>query len=563
MLTSSPECCQISLVISHWIISVQMGGHRMTSKRRLMTPWFFAHFLMALILCPVIVFAATIRVPTDQPTIQAGIDAAVAGDTVLVADGTYTGEGNRDIDFKGKAITVQSENGAESCIIDCEDYSVRGFYFHNDETQSSVLDGFTVTKSNLAGSSAIYCMSSPKIINCHIKNNNNDGIIFFESGILKDCQISENSGDGLTFYSCDENTSVDNCDIINNYGKGIYLNSYGGMENKFTISNCKIKSNKGTAIYIGSSDVTIYKCIIEDNDSWGFWIYGSNPIIKSCIVKNNKPGIIISSYSAPRIENCLITNNTDILDGAGIQSGESSSSPTIINCTIAENTSSYGDYGGVYFKYGNPLVKNTIIWGNTPSDNYIEDDKVTYSDVSGYLGGGQGNLDEDPLFVSAEDFNLQDGSPCLDTGTASGAPNTDIDGTPRPQGNGYDMGAYETDGTGSFGPTANAGPDQRVFDSITLDGSQSTDPDGTITSYLWQLKYQGNSSYDRTATGVTPAVTTLQPGYYDVTLTVTDNQGLTDTDAMLFSAIGIKGDFNGDGDVDGSDLQIFSTNYGK
>ena len=47
----------------------------------------------------------------DFSTIQEAIDAAVDGDAVLVAPGTYTGDGNRDIDFKGKAITVRSENG--------------------------------------------------------------------------------------------------------------------------------------------------------------------------------------------------------------------------------------------------------------------------------------------------------------------------------------------------------------------------------------------------------------------------------------------------------------------
>ena len=87
-------------------------------------------------------------VPTEEyPTIQAAIDAAVNGGTVIVADGTYTGAGNRDIDFKGLAITVRSENGPENCIIDCEASSSnmhRGFDFQSGEGQASILDGFTI-----------------------------------------------------------------------------------------------------------------------------------------------------------------------------------------------------------------------------------------------------------------------------------------------------------------------------------------------------------------------------------------------------------------------------------
>ena len=61
-----------------------------------------------------------IHVPADSATIQAGINGAVDGDTVLVADGIYTGNGNRDIEFEGKAILLMSENGPENCVIDCE-----------------------------------------------------------------------------------------------------------------------------------------------------------------------------------------------------------------------------------------------------------------------------------------------------------------------------------------------------------------------------------------------------------------------------------------------------------
>ena len=55
--------------------------------------------------------------------IQSALNAAVDGDTIIVADGTYTGYSNRELNFYGKAVTLQSENGAENCIIDCEGQS--------------------------------------------------------------------------------------------------------------------------------------------------------------------------------------------------------------------------------------------------------------------------------------------------------------------------------------------------------------------------------------------------------------------------------------------------------
>ncbi len=60
--------------------------------------------------------AAVFRVPGDEPTIRAGIYAAAGGDTVLVADSTYTCPGNRDLDCHGKPIVVMSGNGPESRV---------------------------------------------------------------------------------------------------------------------------------------------------------------------------------------------------------------------------------------------------------------------------------------------------------------------------------------------------------------------------------------------------------------------------------------------------------------
>jgi hypothetical protein len=81
---------------------------------------------------------------TAVKTIQTGIDLAPERWTVLVANGTYTGDGNKNLDFGGKAIDLKSVGGAENCVIDCEN-SGRGFYFdHTGETADSIVDGFTI-----------------------------------------------------------------------------------------------------------------------------------------------------------------------------------------------------------------------------------------------------------------------------------------------------------------------------------------------------------------------------------------------------------------------------------
>lgn len=86
---------------------------------------------------------AQILVPGEYSTIQAGINAANDGDTVLVAEGTYTGDGNRGLLFFGKEILLISETGSGSTVIDCE-YRNCGVRFVSEESVFSILDGFTI-----------------------------------------------------------------------------------------------------------------------------------------------------------------------------------------------------------------------------------------------------------------------------------------------------------------------------------------------------------------------------------------------------------------------------------
>ena len=123
------------------------------------------------------IWAKVLCVPQPYPSIKDGIDAASDGDTVLIADGIYTGEGNRDLDFKAKAIFLTSEHGAELTTIDCQgslwDFH-RAFYFHNKETATAVINGLSIRNGYYTSSvgGAILCYgSSPTISECIFEYN--------------------------------------------------------------------------------------------------------------------------------------------------------------------------------------------------------------------------------------------------------------------------------------------------------------------------------------------------------------------------------------------------------
>ncbi len=214
-------------------------------------------FALSLILCSTLAFGATIQVPGDYQTIQAAIDASVDGDTVLVADGTYTGEGNKNLDFNGKELTVQSENGPLKTIIDCENDG-RGFYFHSGELEDAVVTGFTITNGRVRdqGGGIYIGNSSPTITNCIIINN----------------IATSNSN--------------------NSQGGGIYLGNAGSP----TIANCVIVRN--TSNYLGG----------------GIYFYNARPNIINCTITRNVAvdggGIYVRYKPAPTLINSILWGNT-------------------------------------------------------------------------------------------------------------------------------------------------------------------------------------------------------------------------------------------------------------
>jgi hypothetical protein len=108
------------------------------------------------------------------------------------------------------------------------------------------------------------------------------------------------------------------------------------------------------------------------------------------------------------------------------------------------------------------------------------------------------------------------------------------------------------------------GPYPGVVDvAVMFDGTGSDDPDGTIVSYEWDF---GDGS--PVGTGESPTHAYTAADTYTVTLTVTDDGGLTNmatTIAEITAAPGpeCEGDFNGDGTVDDSDLVVFSADFGR
>jgi hypothetical protein len=344
--------------------------------------------------------AAVYYVPTDYTTIQAAIDACVDGDTVVLEpDTTYSGPGNYNISFKGKAITVQSTDPGDpqvvnNTVIDCQGApSTRGFVFQSGETSDSKVAGLTITNGNRFSGGAISCSngSSPTISNCVLTANS---AVF---GGAIEC---------------------------------------GNSNSQPMVTGCTITANSalvgGGAIYCIGSSPTIESCIIAGNFApRGGAVYSHNtgsPVIANCTISANAASVFAGGFY------CFASSNLDIS-----------------NCIFWDNTAGAGAPEMLVGNVGAPATVNI---------SYCDIQGLSAGVVvssGSVVNWGLGNISLDPLFTSPGqmtisgvytegDYHLLDDSGCIDAGDPAfiaNAGQTDIDGQARLSGASVDIGADE------------------------------------------------------------------------------------------------------------------------
>ena len=353
-------------------------------------------------------FATIINIPDDYATIQEGINASSDGDTVLVDEGQYY----ERINMYGRNVLLTSEFIIDSdtlhiqnTIIDADTLEIgvvdtgSVVCFVNGEAATSIIQGFTI-KDGIGTSISIFHRMGGGI---YCSNNSSPTIA---NNII--CDNFSSAGGGI---SCIENSNpvIINNAIRENEDHGIYTS-----QSSPTISNNTISLNRaeyGSGIFCGSN---------------------SDAVISYNIIRGNYGGLcgggIFCRESNPLITHNIIFENSTYDWGGGICCDEAD--PLIIGNTISGNTA-YANGGGVFcLNNANPTIMNTIIWANSPRNVGLRSGGspiITYSNIRGGWEG-EGNIDIDPLFLSAYEgnYNICSQSPCIDTGDPG---ITDPDGT--------------------------------------------------------------------------------------------------------------------------------------
>lgn len=398
-------------------------------------------------------------------TIQAAIDAASPGDVVVLADGTFTGNGNVDLDFRGKSITVRSEGRhAESCAIDAgHGGSVphRIFVFQNGETPDASVEGITLRGGTASGDvglegagGAVLCKdeSHPTFRNC----------VFRENAASSDGGAVSCRDSSPKFYGCrfEENVAP--------FGGAVFVErpcllTGSPMEvPPVLLEGCTFSGNQATqggGVYARGihTHLIVRDVVFSGNiadQGGGAKLHGATAVLERCRLLQNWAGqeggglacesTLFCSPSAPHsgdepvevyASTSLFAGNASGVGGAALFRGYSAA---FDQCTLAGNGAPSGSalaalahYPVEPFLPSDLLVERTILAFGT-GGAAVEQDlasavRLVCSDVYGNEGGDwvgaiedqanlDGNLNVDPLFCGAEvgNYELRTDSPCQD-----------------------------------------------------------------------------------------------------------------------------------------------------
>ena len=432
---------------------------------------------------------STIDVPEDYSAIQRAIVAAANGDTIRVAPGTY----HENIDFLGKAIRVLGTDGPDVTILDGNQLG-SVVMFQQGEGPDSVLEGFSIVNgagtvpsfTNVTYGGGIFCLvSSPTIRSNVIRDNGawlGGGIaVWAASPVIEENLIVHNtstamggSGGGGGIH-CEEDSSpwITRNVIRENQTDG----SGGGIAvllcRPVMIRFNEIRENsgrRGSGIWVIRSDdfvisenhfvgnstsaavaIDVATGLITRNhferNTAGVSCVAAAPIIHRNTVLENGAGIGVDRSSARISGNRIQRNNTGVSltwDMSIVTENVITDNATGVRIHLSDNDSIRnntiaGNLVGVFSTLAQPVIDNSIIWGNLSAEiTVFPDPRVpTLHDCNvrgGWSGPGGNNIDVPPGFVDADggDFHLRLGSPCVDRGDSSSVDSPgDIEGDRR------------------------------------------------------------------------------------------------------------------------------------